>query len=190
MAKNQMDNIPAGEDMLDAKQAATFLQMHEETLRRLARERKIPSYKVGGSWRFSKSMLYRWAESQQVMPERKLAMIIDDESAIREYVTETLELEGFATQSASRGAEALSMIKRSVPDVILLDLKMPEMDGPTILRHIRESFGQIPVIIITGYPDSTLMAEALKYSPIMLLAKPFYQTNLIQTVKMALGQAE
>jgi len=174
-------------DILDARQAAKFLNLHEETLRRLARERKIPSYKIGGSWRFSKRMLYRWAETQQVMRTKKVALVIDDEASIREFVSVTLEAGGYSTLTAANGTIALNLMRHRVPDIVLLDLRLPEMDGPTTLKMIREVYGAIPVIVITGFPDSQLMAEALRYSPFMLLSKPFFPSQLLQSVQMALG---
>ena len=187
VTRSQADNDST--DILDAKQAAKFLNLHEETLRRLARERKIPSYKVGGSWRFSKRMLYRWAETQQVNRAKKVALVIDDDASIREFVSTTLDAGGYATLTAANGTIALNLMRHQLPDIVLLDLKLPDMDGPTTLKMIREVYGAVPVIVITGFPDSQLMAEALRYSPFMLLSKPFFPSQLLQSIQMAIGSS-
>jgi len=176
-------------DVLDAREAARFLGVHEETLRRLARERKIPAYKLGGGWRFNKSFLYRWAESQQVTRRRKHILVVDDEQAVREVVRSALEKASFSVSTAAGGLQALEEVSRRPPDLILLDLKMPDMDGPTTLAEMRERLGDVPVIIITGYPDSDLMARALERGPIMLVTKPVKPRQLIQTVRMVLEGA-
>ncbi len=64
------------------------------------------------------------------------------------------------------------------------------MDGPTILKEIRQRHGAVPVIIFTAYPDSDLMNRALEYSPITLLAKPASPEKIINTAKAAAGKAE
>lgn len=176
-------------DILDAREAARFLGVHEETLRRLAREKKIPAYKLGGGWRFNKSFLYRWAESQQASRRRKTILVVDDDQAVREVVRSALEKASFGVATAAGGVQALAEIARETPDLILLDLKMPDMDGPTTLAKIRERLGDIPVVIITGYPDSELMAKALECGPIMLLTKPVRPRQLVQTVRMVLDGA-
>ena len=92
-------------------------------------------------------------------------------------------MEGFRSLTAPGGAEALEIFQRDVPDLVILDLRMPGMDGPTVLREIRKGWGAIPVIILTGYPDSELMNRALEYSPITLLAKPAAAEKIAATVK-------
>lgn len=176
-------------DILDAREAARFLGVHEETLRRLAREKKIPAYKLGGGWRFNKSFLYRWADSQQANRRRKHILVVDDEQTVREVIGRVLQKASFDVTSAASGAEALEEIAKETPDLILLDLKMPDMDGPATLAEIRENVGDVPVIVITGYPDSDLMARALERGPIMLLTKPVAPRQLIQTVRMVLEGA-
>ena len=176
-----------GDDILDARGAAELLGIHEETLRRLARENKVPAFKVGGVWRFSKNSLYNWAGSQPARQTTKSVLVVDDEEYIRDTVGRTLQGEGFLVTTACGGAEALELMREHVPDLVLLDLKMPGMDGAATLKKIRETHGAIPVIIITGFPDSDLVNRALEYSPITLLAKPVQSTDLIQAVKMILA---
>jgi len=73
------------------------------------------------------------------------------------------------------------------PDAILLDLKMPDMDGPATLKNIRDIYGDIAVIILTAYPESDLMARALEYGPITLLSKPIEMTLLVKTIASAIN---
>ena len=175
-------------DILDARQAADLLQIHEETLRRLAREGKIPAFKVGGVWRFKRSFLHAWADQNQIVerPEIKVLVIDDDESVLR-IVGQTIEAAGWKPLLASSGTEALELMAGDTPDAILLDLKMPDMDGPTTLKNIRDIYGDIAVIILTAYPESDLMARALEYGPITLLSKPIEMTLLVKTIASAIN---
>jgi len=175
-------------DVLDPRAAAELLGMHEETVRRLARERKIPAYKVGGLWRFSRSMLYRWAEAQQTRQQPRRVLVVDDELAIRETVKRILEAEGYVVATAARGQEALEHVRRETPDAVLLDLKLPGMDGPATLREMRRLHATLPVIILTGYPDSDLMTQALEHSPVMLLAKPVDPDRMIEAVRCVMAR--
>ena len=66
--------------------------------------------------------------------------------------------------------------------MILLDLKMPDMNGPAFLREFQKEQRTIPVIIVTGHPDDSLMAEALQYGPFTMLAKPIVREQLLQAI--------
>ena len=175
------------DDVLDVRQAAQYLRTSPQTLRRLARRRQIPGFKVGGQWRFKKSILDRWAESQRALPGDATILVVDDEEPIRDTVRRILEKEGFKVVTAARGAEALEIMRRGVPDAIILDLKMPGMDGPSLLGEIRREWNGVRVIILTGYPDSELMKRALIHSPITLLAKPAPPEQIVEAVRGTLG---
>jgi len=173
-------------DILDARQAAQYLKINEQTIRRLARQKKIPAFRVGGVWRFNKSSLDHWAQQQHLSPGSRNVMVIDDEAAIREIVRRILEGEGFSVTTASGGRQALELMQQHLPDLVLLDLRMPGMDGATVLKEIRRQWGKLPVVILTGYPETNLMKQVLKYSPVTLLTKPFQPEQIIETVQTLL----
>ena len=175
--------MPYEDETLDIRGAAKFLGVHEQTIRRLARKAEIPSYRVGRSWRFSKAALHNWTASQWRQRLPKNVLVVDDEPGIREIVRQTLEPEGYGITTAADGNEALESVRRAVPDMVLLDLKLPDISGVEVLRRIREDHGNVPVIILTGYPDSDMMQRALEYSPITLLAKPVKPAQILDTVR-------
>ena len=177
----------AEDEVLDAREAAKYLKINEQTIRRLARDNEIPAFRVGGTWRFKKSSLNRWAESQELNRRSPHVLIVDDEEAIRVALQRLLELERFKVTTAGGGIAALEALQEEVPDVVLLDMKMPDMDGPTVLQEIRKGWGSLPVIILTGYPDSDLVSHALQFSPITLLAKPVTPAQVVATVRGLIG---
>jgi len=187
MAKGKRKSMVDTNDIIDAHEAAELLGIHDDTLRRLAREDKVPAFKVGGVWRFSRSTLMQWAGSQRPrrQPQRTV-LIVDDEAFIRDFISQTIEESGFRAVTAVGGREALKIMQSDPPDIVLLDLKMPDMDGATTLREIRKAHGSIPVIIITGYPESDLMANTLDYCPVTLLAKPLEPEVLVRSVRTIL----
>ena len=174
-------------EILNAQEAADFLGAHVETIRRLARKGEIPSYKVGKDWRFRKEALISWAETQHLRRKPPFVLVIDDDAGVRKLIKRYLEAEAYRVCLASDGAEGLAWLNRESVNLILLDLKMPGMNGPEFLRRCREANVNLPVIVITGYPDSDLMTEAMRYGPITLVAKPIEREPLIQTVHILLN---
>ena len=158
-----------------------------ETIRRLARRGEIPSFKVGRGWRFDEDALQRWAETHHLRARVPHVLAIDDEENITTLVRRRLLPEGYRISTFNEGFAALEFFRHDPPDVVLLDLKMPGMDGPAILKEIREIDEDVPVVIITGYPDGDLMMEAMRYSPLMVLPKPFDLNKLVKAVALAVG---
>ncbi len=183
-SRNAPDNH--ADEMLDAEEAARYLKINVQTLRRLAREQQIPSFKVGGSWRFMRSRLDRWAETQQ-QARKPNVLVIDDEDIVRTFIARVLESHGFRVTGVSSGQEGLNWMAINSPDLVVLDLMMPEMNGAETLRIMRQRWDFIPVIIITGYPDSELMSQALAHSPFALLPKPATPDQILEAVRWAIG---
>ncbi len=172
-------------DIIDSREASEVLQIHEETVRRLAREGKLPGFKVGGGWRFSRAALRDWMSSPGVRPSAPVVLVVDDEPTILHIVEHVLSQAGYAIVTATEGEEALSLLNEIIPGVILLDLHMPKgMNGAETIRELRRTHGQIPVIVMTGHPDSVLVSEALRHGPISLLSKPLDFGQLLTAVKM------
>ena len=184
---NQMaDN----DDVLDARDAATYLRINEQTVRRLARDNEIPSFKVGGSWRFKKSSLDAWAgmQEQRSSTALKRILVVDDDPGIREVVRRSLERDGVTVDTAGGGDEIMPLTGDKRPDLVFLDLKLPGMDGPSLLAEIRNGWGNVPVIVITGFPDGELMERALTHGPVTLLSKPSTPSQIRDAVQGVLGQ--
>jgi len=179
--------MPRNPDALSAREAADYLGAHVETVRRLARRGEIPAYKMGEDWRFRRKALLRWAETHHLRRREPHVLVVDDEKMIRDLLRRLLEREGYRVVTASEGGEGLDHVAHGPPDVVLLDLKMAGMSGVEFLRRFREEHADIPVLVVTGYPDSDLMAQAMRYGPVTLLPKPVEQEQLLRSVRIALG---
>ena len=174
-------------DVLTTREAADLLRAHVETVRRLARREEIPAYKIGKDWRFRRDALLRWAETHHLRHREPHVLVIDDDKMIRDLLRQLLGPEGYRVATASEGEEALRYVSHGPPDLVLLDLKMPGMNGVEFLRRFREEHADVPVMVITGYPDSDLMAQAMRCGPVTLLAKPVKKTVLLRAVHIALS---
>ncbi len=175
--------------ILKAQEAARYLGVHLETLRRLSRQGEIPAFKVGRGWRYSEEVLREFARNHRVVSGPGHILSVDDEESVLKLEKFLLESEGYRFTGMKDAEKALERVQGDKPDLILLDLKMPGISGPEFLRELRKSHPLLPVVIITGHPDSKLMMEAAEYAPIMLLAKPFKAELLKSTVRSVLGSS-
>lgn len=187
VARPHRKTIQTSTDALDVHEAAWLLGAHVETLRRLARRDAIPAYKVGKDWRFSRPALERWMETRHLRERAPLVLLVDDEKSIRLTLPPFLKKDGYQVAVAADGPQAIALARRQPPDLVLLDLMLPGMNGIEVLKALHALNADLPVILITGYPDSHLIAEALHFPPVALLPKPVDQAAVRKSVRRMLG---
>lgn len=105
--------------------------------------------------------------------EKKKVLIVDDQNGIRVLLVEVFSVEGYQTFQASNGKLALEIVRRESPDLVLLDMKIPGMDGLDILKHIKQIDPSIKVIMMTAYGELDMIKEATDLGAIMHFTKPF-----------------
>lgn len=115
-------------------------------------------------------------------------LVVDDEEEIRDLLTCLLEKEGFKVITASDGSQALQSIYFEIPDVVLLDVCMPGLNGLEILKKIKEVDGDLPVVLVTAYADIHQSVEAIKEGAYDYLGKPFENHEVIRVVRRALSE--
>ncbi len=118
--------------------------------------------------------------------DRRKVLIVDDQRAVREQLAFALGFEGYAVVEAQDGREALEQVAGGGIDLILLDIKMPKMDGLEVLTRLRASGEVLPVIMISGHGDIDTAVLAIKGGAQDYLAKPFDNDRVIVSVKNAL----
>lgn len=104
--------------------------------------------------------------------DRKL-LIVDDQNGIRILLLEVFNSEGYTTYEASNGKAALDIVKNHKPDLVLLDMKIPGMDGLEILKQIRKIDTEIKVIMMTAYGELDMIKEAMELGALAHFTKPF-----------------
>lgn len=114
-----------------------------------------------------------------------LVLVVDDEQDIRDASERILSRVGYQVQMASRGDEALDILNKESVDIMLLDLKMPGMDGLEVLERVRKQNTQIQVIVITGYATVETAIEAMKQGAYDFIPKPFEPDQLRIVVNRA-----
>lgn len=113
-------------------------------------------------------------------------IVIEDEEGIREYVKETLSEEGYIVQTAPDGAEGLSLIKRYNPDLVVLDLGLPNVSGEAVTLEIKKKYPQLPIIILTARDSVTDVVHGLDIGADDYMTKPFAGDELTARVKARL----
>jgi DNA-binding NtrC family response regulator len=112
-------------------------------------------------------------------------LVIDDDATMRDACREILTRSGHDVELAGSGAQGLALLSRWAYDVILLDLRMPDLDGMTVLKQIREQDAEALVIVITGHGSIGTAVEAMKLGAFDFLPKPFSPDELRQTMEKA-----
>jgi two-component system nitrogen regulation response regulator NtrX len=121
------------------------------------------------------------------MPRPRI-LVIDDEAAIRDSLKMTLEYEGYDVVAAATGQEGLALAERETPDLVVLDVKMPGMDGIDVLDRLRAMNDSLPVIVISGHGTIGTAVEATKKGAFDFIEKPFASERVLVSLRNALDQ--
>ncbi len=127
-------------------------------------------------------------EKEAFEPRDMTILIADDEPRIRDFVCMNLELEHYRVIEASNGLEALEQLRENLPDLIVMDVMMPEMDGFETLRHIRE-VSNVPVIMLTVRQNEQDKIQGLDLGADDYIAKPFNPRELLSRIRALLRRS-
>ncbi|MBI3964370.1 MAG: sigma-54-dependent Fis family transcriptional regulator, partial [Chloroflexi bacterium] len=119
------------------------------------------------------------------MSEKRI-LVADDDAAIRDLLVDFLESEGFTVSEAKTGAEVLTRVSEGQPDLIIMDMRMPELSGLDVLQKIKEKELDIPVIVMTAYGTSTIAIKAIQLGAFDYLTKPFELDEVLLTINRVL----
>lgn len=112
-------------------------------------------------------------------------LVVDDEPAERETLQRGLRVKGHSVSAAASGQEALQFLAKSriVPDMVITDYLMPDMDGIKLLKVVRRKYGQLPVMLVTAYGSNSVLTEALQNGCNGFLEKSFTPTQLYAEIE-------
>src|SRR5438067_1299869 len=123
------------------------------------------------------------------MPKSRI-LVVDDEAAIRDSLKMTLEYEGYEYVGAATGQEGLALAEREAPDLVLLDVKMPGMDGIEVLERLRNMNDQLPIVVISGHGTISTAVEATKKGAFDFIEKPFASERVLVSLRNALDSRQ
>lgn len=195
-------NFPTDEVFLTTEEVLEYLQVNLRTVYRLIKAGKIPAVRVGRQWRFRKRDIDAWLDSQRPRAEhagapagaaapvrtaRQRVLVVDDEASIRDLLSKTLALAEYDVDTAPDGTAALDRMRAFGYDLLIADLKMPGMDGLTLIRQAKRIKQDLPVIIITGFSTESSAIEAVNLGVAGYLTKPFRVPQVLAAAAKALG---
>ena len=122
-------------------------------------------------------------------PKKETVLIVDDDIRILRMLKRIMELEGYKVHTADSGETALSIFDQEPPDIVLLDIMMPDMDGYTVCERIRE-FSQIPIILVSAKSTDQAKVGGLDTGADDYITKPFSASELAARVRAALRRAK
>jgi excisionase family DNA binding protein len=175
-------------EWLTLGRAARYLGVAQSTIRRWSDQGRVPTfYTPGGHRRYRRGDLETFLVRSR--PGRAqsgpLVLLVDDDERVRELVRVTLELEGYTVRGAGSAEEGMTALEESKPDLILLDVRMPHVDGWEMLRRIQElhGAGPIPVVMFSGEADDETQRQAASSGVKGFVGKPFDLRQLIDRTK-------
>ena len=197
------------ETFLTTEEVLEYLQVNLRTVYRLIKAGKIPAVRVGRQWRFRKRDIDAWLDSQRprggggprpapasaATPARPATgaarprvLVVDDEASIRDLLSKTLALAEYDVDVSPDGRSALERMRLYPYDLLIADLKMPGMDGLTVIREAKRYKADLPVIIITGFSTESSAIEAVNLGVAGYLTKPFRVPQVLAAAAKALGE--
>ncbi len=196
-------NFPNDETFLTTEEVLEYLQVNLRTVYRLIKAGKIPAVRVGRQWRFRKRDIDAWLDAQRPRSERTevastdrparaderpRVLVVDDEASIRELLSKTLALAEYNVDTARDGRAAIERLRLGHYDLLIADLKMPGVDGLSLIREAKRLKSDLPVIIITGFSTESSAIEAVNLGVSGYLTKPFRVPQVLAAAARALGE--
>ncbi|HMD36351.1 MAG TPA: response regulator [Vicinamibacterales bacterium] len=201
------------ETFLTTEEVLEYLQVNLRTVYRLIKAGKIPAVRVGRQWRFRKRDIDAWLDSQRPRSGGRAAaaasanaapaaapprpananarpriLVVDDEASIRDLLAKTLALAEYEVDVAADGRSALERMRLYPYDLLIADLKMPGIDGLTVIKEAKRYKTDLPVIIITGFSTESSAIEAVNLGVAGYLTKPFRVPQVLAAAAKALGE--
>lgn len=193
------------ETFLTTEEVLEYLQVNLRTVYRLIKAGKIPAVRVGRQWRFRKGDIDAWLDNQRPRASARSAhlvpaphptpkalrphiLIVDDEASIRDLLAKTLALAEYDVDVAPDGRSALDLMRSYPYDLLIADLKMPGMDGLSVIREAKRYKSDMPVIVITGFSTESSAIEAINLGVTGYLTKPFRVPQVLAAAAKALGE--
>jgi excisionase family DNA binding protein len=171
-------------DWLTLGQAARFLGVAQSTIRKWSDHGRVPAfYTPGGHRRYRRRDLEAFLARSGPAGQSSgpLVLVVDDDESVRKLMRVNLEAEGYLVREAGGAADALAAIADQTPELVLLDVVMPGVDGWQMLQRMQEQHGSIPVIMFSG--ELATDADAEKRGARAFVGKPFDPQQLIERAK-------
>ena len=176
-------NLPTMHNLLTVKETAKYLRIPLPTVYYLVQRGQLPAIQIGGRWRIKKDCL-----DKDVLKEDRsgqpTVLVVDDDVSLQNLFKVFLKKIGFSRVVVGTVREAIAALERQHFDLLFLDLKLPDGPADDVYDTAKEIDPNLPVVVITGYPDSNMLNRILAKGPVTVLKKPLKQEQIKQTVRI------
>src|SRR3989440_1364030 len=169
--------------LLPVKEPAKCLPIPLPTVYYLVQRGQLPAIQIGGRWRIKKDSL-----DKDVLKEDRAGqptvLVVDDDESLQDLFKIFLKKIGFSRVVVGTVKEALRALDKQRFDLVFLDLKLPDGPADDVYEAAKETDPDLPIVVITGYPDSEMLDRILARGPVTVLKKPLKVEQLQQTVRI------
>jgi excisionase family DNA binding protein len=181
--------MPTTPNLITVKETAEYLRIPLPTVYYLVQRGQIPAVQIGGRWRVKKDLLDRDVLHTEA-GHQPTVLVVDDDEALQETFKLFLKKAGLSRIIVGNGKDALAALEKQKFDLCFLDLQLPDITGDMVYAEAKEKYPELPIVIITGYPDSEMMNNILKHGPVTVLKKPLRVEDLHGTLRHLGHRAE
>jgi len=169
-------------NLMTVKETAEYLRIPLPTAYYLVQRGQLPSIRMGGRWRRKKDALDRdvLRNAEQGQPT---VLVVDDDESMQGMFKLFLKKAGFSRLVVGTGKDAIAALKQQRFDLCFFDLPRPDTTGDQIYAFAKEKYPDVPIVIVTGYPDGEMMNNILKHGPVTVLKKPLKVEDLEETLR-------
>jgi excisionase family DNA binding protein len=175
-------------NLLTVKETAKYLRIPLPTVYYLVQRGQLPAIQIGGRWRIKKDAL-----DKDVLKEDRsgqpTVLVVDDDTSLQNLFKVFLKKIGLSRVVVGTVKEAIAALEKQRFDLLFLDLKLPDGPADDVYDTAKEIDPHLPVVVITGYPDSEMLNRILARGPVTVLKKPLKVDQLKQAVRV-LGSKE
>jgi excisionase family DNA binding protein len=179
---NLMSDLNSPE-LMTVKETSEYLRIPLPTVYYLVQRGQLPAVQIGGRWRIKRSLLDRDVLRKEDESGQPTVMVVDDDPALQALFKQFLKKAGFGRLVVGTGAEAIALAKKQRFDFVFLDLKLPDVPGDEVYSQLKALYPDLPIVIITGYPDSEVLSRILSHGPVTVIKKPLEYDQLNKAVK-------
>ena len=174
---------PSTHNLMTVKETAEYLRIPLPTVYYLVQRGQLPAIQIGGRWRVKKDAIDRdvLRSEEQGQPT---VLVVDDDTGLQSMFKLFLKKQGFSRIVVGTGREAITALQKQKFDLCFLDLQLPDFTGDEVYKQAKELQPELPIVIITGYPDSHMLDNILKHGPVTVLKKPLDVKTLQQTLRL------
>lgn len=169
-------------NLMTVKETAEYLRIPLPTVYYLVQRGQLPAIQIGGRWRVKKDALDRDVLHAEEHGQPTV-LVVDDDEAVQNMFKLFLKKTGYSRLVVGTGKEALAVLQKQRFDLCFLDLQLPDITGDEIYAVAKEKDPELAIVVITGFPDSEMMNNILRFGPVTVLKKPLKAADLEETLR-------